>query len=251
MICDILIRSYWRDFAWLSYSLRSIARYCSGFRQVILVVPESSHDWLRQHPPLPSSIELVICKDYPDDYLGQQVTKLQADHYSDADFICHVDSDCIFNRPTRPQDLIPSGRPVCYTRPVSELPRHWPWTRPTTEILGWQPTLDFMQYPPFTYPGWLYPEVRNWCQQQHEVSLEQWVMSRPPRGFSEFNLLGAYAHRYYRDHMCWRSRAALSSELQHCLWFSSWDGLNAESRRQIKAALGEAVLGEPGARSHG
>ena len=36
---DIVIRSYYKDFRWLEWCLRSIDRFCQGFRQVVLVVP--------------------------------------------------------------------------------------------------------------------------------------------------------------------------------------------------------------------
>ena len=70
--CDIMIRSYWRDFAWLEYCLRSIERYCTGFRAVIVAIPKKSVPWLRRHRPLPSHVRLVVCPDYDDDYLGQR-----------------------------------------------------------------------------------------------------------------------------------------------------------------------------------
>src|SRR2546430_1989099 len=108
--CDIFIRSYWKDFAWLELCLAAIAQYCHGFRSVIVVVPRSSQPWLRRFPALEDKVQVEFCRDYRDDYLGQQATKLRADTFTDADFICHVDSDCIFCRPTAPADLIEEGK---------------------------------------------------------------------------------------------------------------------------------------------
>ncbi|MGH8193625.1 MAG: DUF6492 family protein, partial [Woeseiaceae bacterium] len=221
MICDILIRSYWRDFAWLEYCLRSIEQHCSGFRVVILAIPERSVPWLNRWPPLPSGMRLEICPNYPDDYLGQQVTKLHADEVTDADLICHVDSDCIFVRPTSPHDLAPGGLPLVYMRPVGELPRHWPWTRPTADFLGWQPAYDFMQHPPFVFPRWLYAELRDWSRRKKAVELADWVLSRPPRGFSECNALAAYAHAFRRDAFTWISADDGSEERRVCRWYWS------------------------------
>src|SRR5947209_4154135 len=108
--CDLFIRSYWKDLEWLRFCLASIQRYCHGFRSVIVVVPRSTAPWLRR-VSLPPHVRVEFCRDYPDDYLGQQVTKLLADNFSDADYICHVDSDCVFFRPTSPEDLIVDGKP--------------------------------------------------------------------------------------------------------------------------------------------
>jgi hypothetical protein len=221
MTCDIVIRTYWRDFDWLVFSLRSIERYCRGFRRVIVIVPGSSVPWLRRHPPLPPFVQLRTCTDFSDDYLGQQVTKLNVDRESDAEFICHVDADCVFTREACPADLIIDGRPRIYVRRVSDLPRHWPWTAPTADFLGEMPTHDFMQCPPFVYPAWLYSKLREWTQRAKGVSLDEWVLSRPPRGFSEFNALGAFAYSCFPDRFIWIRADDIGEEERACHWFWS------------------------------
>lgn len=237
MTCDIVIRSYWRDFAWLELCLLAVERYCHGFSEVIVVIPRRSEPWLRRRRPLPPRVRLELCPDYADDYLGQQVSKLYADELSEAQFICHLDSDCIFRRPTTPEDLAPGGRPRVVTRPVETLPLHWPWTRPTTEFLGWSPTHDYLQQPPFTYPRWLYPKIRAWSQREKNVALSDWVLSRPPRGFSEFNVLAGYAHTRHPDAFEWVRVETMSPNDRCCEWFWSWGGLDAKLRRRIDHLL--------------
>lgn len=232
--CDIIIRSYWRDFDWLTLCLRAIERHCVGFAEVILVIPRSSEPWLRRHPELPSTVRLELCPDYDDDYLGQQVSKLHADELSEAALICHVDSDCIFRRLTTPDDLAPGGKPRIYARPVHELPRHWPWLAPTEGLLGWRPTHDFLQCPPFTFPRWLYRELRDWTLETKGVSLADWVVSRPPRGFSEFNALAAYAYEHHREQFVWTRAVDIGEAERCCQWYWSWGGLDAALRREIE-----------------
>ena len=81
-ICDLFIRSYWKDLEWLAFCLASIGKYCRGFRSVIVVLPQSSEPWLRRTGLLdgagPSDTQIAFCRNYPDDYLGQQATKLLA-----------------------------------------------------------------------------------------------------------------------------------------------------------------------------
>ena len=70
MTCDILIRSYYKDFGWLRYALRSIRKYCRGFSKVIVVVPKSSRqklDWMG----LAGDVT-ITCPNYRDDYLGPE-----------------------------------------------------------------------------------------------------------------------------------------------------------------------------------
>jgi hypothetical protein len=219
--CDILIRSYRKDLPWLERCLEGIARFCDGFRDVIVIVPRSSEAWLRRLPALVPNVRTELCPDYRDDYLGQQVTKLHADRFSDAELICHVDSDCLFERAVTPDDLLVDGRPRIVMRSYASLDRHWPWQAPTEQFLGWPVTHDFMQQPPFVYPRWLYGALREHAQTLHGVSIEDYVLSRPPRGFSEFNALGALAHRRYAEHFSWIDGEHGSVD-GPCRWYWSW-----------------------------
>src|SRR5712691_3849026 len=101
---DLFIRSYYKDLRWLSHCLRSVEKYTQGFRKTILVVPGSSAERLAWSG-LDLKVEAHVCPDFADDYLGQQVTKLHADKYTDADFICHIDADCLFHRNITPHVL--------------------------------------------------------------------------------------------------------------------------------------------------
>ncbi|WP_347331862.1 DUF6492 family protein [Marinimicrobium locisalis] len=176
---------------------------------------------------------MQYCRDYDDDYLGQQITKLYADIYSSAELICHVDSDCVFHQDVTPEALAPGGRPTVYTRARQELPRHWPWTAPTTNFLGWTPELDFMQYPPFTFPRWLYADVRQFCERTKGCTLEQWIQAQPARGFSEFNVMGAFAYRYHPEKFEWVDVAKMRPEAKYCHWFWSWERVSPATRRTV------------------
>jgi len=206
---------------------------------VILVVPRSSEPWLRRFPALSPGVRLELCRDYRDDYLGQQATKLDADRLSDADYICHVDADCIFDRATTPEDLVAGGRPRVVMRPYASLGRHWPWRRPTEAFLGWEVTHDFMQRPPFTYPRSIYGEVREHARAVHRMELETYVTTRPPRGFSEFNVLGAYAHARHREQFDWIDSAVEDPGAGPCRWYWSWGGLDPSTRREIGAIVND------------
>lgn len=237
MTCDILIRSYRKDLPWLELCLAAIAKFCSGFRSVIVVVPASSERFLRRPTRLAPNARIVTCPDYRDDYLGQQVTKLHADDFSDADFICHIDSDCIVSQPVSPDYLLDAGRPRIAMRSYRSLDRHWPWQAPTEAFLGWSVEWDFMQRPPFVFPRWIYPQVRAHCVAQHGMDLDRYVLSQPPRGFSEFNVLGAYAYARHRESFSWEIAPADGVTDSTCRWYWSWGGLDDGTRTEIEALL--------------
>lgn len=235
--CDLFIRSYRRDLEWLRYCLAAIERFCVGFREVVVVVPRASLPWARRAGVPAAGVRLEVCADVDDDYLGQQTTKLIADRYCEAEYVVHVDSDWIFQRPVRPRDLLAGDRARIRRCPVSRLGRHRPWQLPTERFLGWPVAHDYMHQPPFTYPRWLYEAVREHCRRTHGTDVESYVLACPPRGFSEFNALGGYAHARCEERFEWIDVGPepVADPLCRCYW--SWGGLTAEVRSQLNDLL--------------
>ncbi|HKQ79958.1 MAG TPA: DUF6492 family protein [Blastocatellia bacterium] len=238
MNCDIFIRSYWKDLEWLEFCLASVDKYCRGFRSSLVVLPRSSWPWLRRSG-LQGKARFETCPDYRDDYLGQQATKLLADTFTDAEYICHVDSDCVFSRRTRPEDLIPDGRPNVYMRSVEALGRRNPWRGPTEKFLRRSVGYDFMQRPPFTFPRRIYQLAREHTLAAHNTDIETYVLAQPPRGFSEYNALGALAWERHRESFIWIDIDASAPVEPHCRWYWSWGGIDADIRAEIRAILDE------------
>lgn len=235
MTCDIFIRSYYKDFQWLRYSLRSIEKYCHGFSKVVLVVPASSRpklDWMGLAGDL-----TITCKDQRDDYLGQQVTKLTADLFTDSDFICHVDSDCMFRQLTAPHDLFENGKPRILLAPYERLDSHIPWRGIVERILCRPVEYEFMRMPPYTFPRWIYNCLREHVAALHGRPLEDLVMAQPARGFSEFNVLGAYAYYYHPEEFSWLDVSAWLPAREHCRIFWSWGGIDETVRQELERLL--------------
>ena len=235
MTCDILVRSYYKDLGWLGHCLRSIERWCTGFRRVIVVVPESTRPRLVTHDL--AYDELIVCADQRDDYLGQQVTKLSADTLTDADVICHIDSDCVFRRPTTPDDLHDGGRLRQHLMPYEELPANIPWKRITEEFLGRPVEFEFMRRQPQAFPRWIYPELRAHARARHGRELADYVLAQPHRGFSEFNALGAYAYYFHHDEFAWVDLTGPGVPDPLCACFWSWGGIGPAVESEIEALL--------------
>lgn len=249
-MCDIVIRSYYRDVSWLRWSLASIERWCRGFGRVVVVVPRSSVAKLRWAGLLAGPHEVALCPDYVDDYLGQQVTKLHADLVTNAEFICHVDSDCVFTCPTSPADLLSDGRPVVLAAPYSSLDRHVPWRAVTEAFVGFEVRHEFMRSPPYTFPRWLYPEVREVARARHGVELDRYVLSRPARGFSEFNVLGAWAERHHPTAFHWRYLSGPEIPPGPLRVFWSRTSVDEHLRELQRLVPRDGVPGVPAPRQH-
>ncbi|MBS0446433.1 MAG: hypothetical protein JSR59_10850 [Proteobacteria bacterium] len=232
MSCALFIRTYWKDIDWLRCCLRAIERHAHGFDEVAVAIPVSSKPWIAR-VRLPGWVRWIEVPAYADDYLGQQVTKLHADTLVDADYIAHLDADCLLRRAMHAGDLIRDGRPTIVTRPTVELGRHHPWRAPTETYLGHAVELDYMQQPPFVYPRWLYAALRRHALERFGEPIDAYILRQPPRGYSEFNVLGAWAHRHAPD--AFRFIPATDAGDAWCDWHWSWGGLPFELRAELES----------------
>jgi hypothetical protein len=192
---DILIRSYYRDLQWLVLAVAAIRCFVSGYRDLIVVLPDTSVgriDW----PAVPILRDAVIrrCHDYENDYIGQQITKLYADTYSDAEVILHLDSDHVFVAPCDLQDqLFEAGKLRMEFDSSERRPLADGWRRCPAVFLGRAVPLDVTGSPPVAFPRHLYSEVRRFCEQTHGLSIQDYTSTTRSDRFSEFAVLRGYA----------------------------------------------------------
>jgi hypothetical protein len=202
---DIHIRTYFRDLRWLHVSLLSVARFVEGYRRIVVVMPRSSAERLNPDQiPDPARTTVVLCDDYADDYIGQQVSKLHADLDTDADIITHLDSDCAFDAPCNlPALLTNDGRPIIRVLAKSRRPASDGWRRCVTELHGRPLPFDPLAPAPWTYSRALYASLRDTCHKRHHTTLEAWCLARRCDTVSEFSLLAAQAWFHHRDQYHW------------------------------------------------
>src|SRR4029077_1542764 len=109
MTCSILVKSFPKDFGWLSYCLKSIHKFASGFEEVVVIIPDdcdlplTAERLVKVHEPGPSATN---AGHHGTGYAYQQVVKMNSDKYCTSDFILHIDSDTIFTRPVKPKDFL-------------------------------------------------------------------------------------------------------------------------------------------------
>lgn len=244
----IHIRSYAADFEWLSYCLRSLEKFATGFEpQITLEVPTDDtkaalgfgFDLKR------FNLHIVNRKRFTtDDYLGQQISKMTADLIvanpgQPSDTITHFDSDIFVTEPISPADLFVDGKPLIYMTPYANLPPppEVPWQPIVEEIIGFKVTHEFMRRHPFTYPRWFYPLLRAHIEQVHHKKFETVIARRPFKSCSEFNLLGAFAWEFYRDkfHFVDTTLNELPKEKLNQAW--SYGGISDERRAWMEGIL--------------
>ncbi len=243
MTCDIFIKSFPKDFGWLSYCLQSIQKFARGFNEIVVVIPDDANLTLTQErlvkikEPGPSATSIY---DHGFGYAYQQVVKMNADHYCKADYVCHFDSDCIFTRPVTPQDLMVDDKPLWLMTPFVDI-------LPTDKNLGAHiesmrgfsgidPEFEYMRRHSQVVPRWAYGCFRDYVQERHNQSFEKWALSQSFRGVTEFNFLGQFLHREFPNFIHFHdTRFGVPDSYLKQYW--SWDGITDEIRKEIETIL--------------
>lgn len=235
---EILIRTYAGDAEWLSWCLRSCQKFNPEL-PVKLVCPEQDRDTIRRvADPLGFYVSGVE-PHHKDGYMDQQWTKLHADIFCpEADFVIHMDSDCIwtgsweelFDERETPILLYTS-----YDRFVGE--PAYVWKRLTEKALGFEVENEYMRRQPLVYPRFVYAAVRKHLNEVHG-NLWSWFKGIGNREFSEFNVIGAWcADNVSPDAICFRDTETeeLPEEVMKQGW--SWGGMTPKVKRLWEETL--------------
>lgn len=124
---DIFIKTYPKDHEWLYLCLKSINKYCYGFRNVVIVTDKGGMadlDRIVSKARIRFPVKCFEAEKPEDDpkhqwgptgtgYQFQKAIKIEWGKYSDADACFQVDSDCIFTGHASPWNwMTPEGKPV-------------------------------------------------------------------------------------------------------------------------------------------
>lgn len=198
MKTSILIVTHLPDLAYLEFNLRSIAKFATGFHEVVVLVPQDEYDKFNHLPSLyPISLVYYFRNSQPSHWhLAHQVQKCRADSWCpDADFVLHTDSDCMLTEPVSPEDYFVDGKPVMLYTHYDRLEEKTPWRPVVSAVLKRRVNHEFMRRHPQVNPIGVYPALRDHIEQLHGKGFDEFVMSRKPNplGFSEHNVIGAFA----------------------------------------------------------
>jgi hypothetical protein len=235
---DILIRSYHRDVDWLVLAVASIRLFVSGYRDLIVVLPEMSVDRINW-PAVPILQDVVVlhCHNYANDYVGQQITKLHADTYTDADVILHLDSDQVFVAPCDLHDqLFAAGRLRMECDSSERRPLVDGWRRCPAVFLRRAVPLDVTASPPVAFPHHLYAEVRRFCERTHGLPIQDYASTLRSDRFSEFAVLRGYALLNEPGRYAWVDTST-HSFMAECRTFWSRAQTPGSVRRELPETL--------------
>ena len=196
---DVFLVSYPDHYAGLPALFRSIEKFVIGFRRVVLVIEEAD-----PAPDVLAFVEIKRCRNYRDYHAcnywgrgGQQIEKLRAWHYTDAERVIYVDSDLVFVRPVDVQTdpCISLEKPLVIWRMWKDAGEARKWYLPTKMVLRFEPPGECMARFPFVFPRWFLQEY--WRYMGEITNSDEWlqVFAHP----QEFNGLGNYAMARHAD----------------------------------------------------
>jgi hypothetical protein len=237
---DLFIVTYAPDARWLQFCLRSIVKYARGFRRTLVLFPAAElmdfSNLIEEFKNFP-----IIFKSFNErpgqGHMHHNIVKCRADLYTDADFITHIDSDCVLMGVLRPEDLLTNGKAdVIYTK-FSDCQS--PWQAVTENALRCRVDVETMRRHPFTYPRFLYGALRAHIEHVQGKAFDDYVFTAPGvggahRGFTEFCTLGAYAKYFHPDQFhFYDTTVGVKPNVVRQYW--SYSRLNDSERSQLEA----------------
>lgn len=218
MKTSILIITYCNHFHWLVWCLRSIHKFATGFDEVVVVVPNTTPS--REVSNLSCMYDGRVrlhwstFDEWPGlGFLHHEYMTLCADELlPDSDFVLHMDADCVFCEPVKPEDYFVDGKPVLigarydWVVKTFDNPYHYKWRDAVERALGGKSELEFMRRHPAVHYRSVYPKSRECIQRHTGLPSAQYIMRQQntfPQGFAEFPTLGEVAWRHFHDQYHW------------------------------------------------
>lgn len=224
MTVDIFIRTYKNDLEWLKYCLKSINKYVTGYRNIIISIPQNDKHLLDSWN---LTIEKVASWNPTTDngYIDQQINKLLAYQTTDANYILFVDSDCIFKEPVNVQehyfmDNIPYLMKTRYELVGDAIC----WKETTESIIGKPLEYEYMRRIPCLYRSETLKDLDLYVNCIGLASRDR---------LSEFNLIGAYIDLFEKEkyRIIDTEKEPIPTDCARQMW--SWGGLTNEVKQEI------------------
>lgn len=242
MKVDIFLRTYSGDIEWAIYALRSIHRFVTGIRDIIVCVPANDYNQFKR---LNFTREILCSSRFPDreGYMDQMLDKMSAYHYTEADTILFWDSDVLATRQFSPADLMIDAKPRWLVTPYAKLVNPdgssaVPWRPITEKALGRSVDLEGMRAHPLMAPRRALLEFRGFMEGKHRMSLQDYIEAQPSRAFSEWNALGMWAYYYAPHHFSFWNTETKGVPEPFVKQFWSWGGITPEIRAEMERILG-------------
>jgi hypothetical protein len=225
---DIFYKSYAKDFEWLYYSLKSIKKYLTGYNKIIIIIPEKEKELLNYDLINELNCEVYFVNEYGNGYIYQQFIKMTAHKYCKSKFILYSDSDLIFNKEIDLQNLIDDDKPEILYTDYSKVGDAICWKEVTEKFIGRELDYEFMRRLPLIYHRSTIEKINE------EYDIEDTIMNKFSKKFSEFNAIGAWIFYNEPDNYKLTNTDSYSYEPPIGKQYWSYGGLTDEIKNEIE-----------------
>lgn len=221
--CEVLIVTYWRDFPWLEYALRSMRKYFSGFQGITLLLPNKDIDaYFKMWRDNMAVARVVGYNEVTGKGMVQHMVKMaEADKIvpPGTKYVLHTDADGIFRMPTTPEHYFWNDKPYYLIRSWASLgvpdPRHpvskavsdcAQWKGATDTQLGWDTEWYTMCMNTAVLPIDFYQPYREHIANLHRRPFEDHMLAGRnefPQTSMDWTAMGAWAHKFMHGRFTW------------------------------------------------
>lgn len=222
--CEVLIVTYWKDFPWLEYALRSMGKYFSGFHGVTVAIPRKDVREFSQRFTVGGSLNLrlYVYDEVEGKGMVQHMVKMaEADLIvpPGTKYVLHTDADGIFKMATTPEHYFWNDKPYYLIRSWSSLGvpdlRHpisksvsdcGQWKGATDTQLGWDTEWYTMAMNTAVMPIDFYKPYREHIAEAHKRPFEEHMLAGRnefPQTSMDWTAMGAWAHKFMHDRFTW------------------------------------------------
>jgi len=233
MTTDIFIRTYHKDIEWLNYALASIHKHVKGWRNIVITIPRGQGHLL-SHLTTEKVIEV---EDMQDGYIGQQLTKMEAWRYTDAECVLFWDSDVIATEPIDIHgEYFKEGKPILYKTKYSSL-QGCPWQGITEKAVAFPVEWEYMRRMPILHKHATLWASCQFVEAKHSNTLAQYLEQQPHKAFSEFNVIGCIADNFASELYTIIDTESIDMPPNKVYQGWSWGGITPEVMATINKAL--------------
>lgn len=237
MKVSIFIRTYRADIKWLDYCLKSIHKNLTGCGEIVICIPTGQEHLLKSL----TAEKVIVCKTYKDDYIGQQVSKLEAYRHCKGEYILFVDSDVVFFPGADVRDYFKDNLPVILYDKYENVGEAIVWKPVVEKLFKETVNFEFMRRAPQLFHK---KTLENFSKSFSDI--ENYAISQPHRKFSEFNILGFYAWKNERENYKFIEAKFTTGSHENEIdslpqnrskQFWSWSGLTQSERNEIENTI--------------
>lgn len=252
---EVLIVTHYKDFPWLVYALRCIAKYLVGFQGVTIAYP--LHEAERFQPLLDQfDVRLHGYDETPGKgMLGHMVKMAEADLFLPATtkYVLTCDADCMFRMATKPEHYFANDKPYCIIRSWASLTTEDPtnpgskvvsdcmmWKGPTDRQVGFDTPIFGMCMNTVVFPIDFFAKYRAHIESVHNRNFRDFMFDGRndwPQSNMDFTAMVAYAQKFMPERWHWYDVEKPPYPTDRKLAFWSHGGIGPDVQKQIEGFL--------------